>query len=698
MIRTPELLGGEGTFFTSVNDLGQIIGYYVTASHITNGFVEFAGGYATGDNPNGIATYPYSINDLGIAVGSYLDAHGVFHSYLYDNGFSIQDDANAGTGFFEGTVARSINILGDIVGVYVDSNGVLHGYEETGATFGGTVNFNTVDNTNAGTAAGHGTILTSINNAGQIVGYYIDSNGVDHGISNISGSYVTSDDQHAGTAAGEGTIPTSINSAGQIVGYYIDSSHVAHGFIFTNGVFITGDDPNAGTTAGEGTYPTSINNAGDVVGYYIDSNGVAHGYVDSLSSSVPVVTITSHGGQTSQPVQMISGTVDVADAGTFVTVLDGSTALGSTIVQPDGNWSFGVTLSGNSTHAITADVTNVFGTGTSSAVTYTLNPSAPSAGILESLTPAEEISAIYVGYFNRAPDPGGFTFWEGQYVNAIGMGQSTDQALTNISNSFAPQPETLALYPFLGSGPLSPSNPADVSGVETLVSNIYENLFNRTVNAATDGGATYWVNNILGGTVGLGQAILLIANGATGADAQTVMEKVVVGDYFASVVATLSPQPPIAIVVGAAHIASEVIGSPELPYSLTQILGLIQTHDFFFEVVSDIRLKRDIVEVGRLDNGVGLYRYRYQWSDQTYVGVMAQEVAQVVPDAVMHGGDGYLRVDYGRLGLRLMTWDEWVASSSPNALPVHTSSSDHDENGDGVGPMHDAHGQRVQMP
>src|SRR5450759_3239369 len=121
--------GGEGTFFTSVNDLGQIIGYYVTASHITNGFVEFAGGYATGDNPNGIATYPYSINDLGIAVGSYLDAHGVFHRYLYDNGFSIQDDANAGTGFFEGTVARSINILGDIVGVYVDSNGVLHGYE-----------------------------------------------------------------------------------------------------------------------------------------------------------------------------------------------------------------------------------------------------------------------------------------------------------------------------------------------------------------------------------------------------------------------------------------------------------------------------------------------------------------------------------------------------------------------------------------
>jgi hypothetical protein len=41
---------------------------------------------------------------------------------------------------------------------------------------------------------------------------------------------------------------------------------------------------------------------------------------------------------------------------------------------------------------------------------------------------------------------------------------------------------------------------------------------------------------------------------------------------------------------------------------------------------------------------------------------MAQDVALVVPDAVVHGPDGYLRVDYSRLGLHLMTWDDWVAS------------------------------------
>ena len=78
--------------------------------------------------------------------------------------------------------------------------------------------------------------------------------------------------------------------------------------------------------------------------------------------------------------------------------------------------------------------------------------------------------------------------------------------------------------------------------------------------------------------------------------------------------------------------------------------------------ISDIRLKRDIAQVGELDSGINLYRYRYLWSDTIYVGVMAQEVAEVVPEAVLRGADGYLRVDYARLGLRLQTWHQWAAA------------------------------------
>ena len=80
------------------------------------------------------------------------------------------------------------------------------------------------------------------------------------------------------------------------------------------------------------------------------------------------------------------------------------------------------------------------------------------------------------------------------------------------------------------------------------------------------------------------------------------------------------------------------------------------------KTVSDIRLKQDIMHLGRLDNGINLYRYRYKWSDQVYVGVMAQEVAQIIPDAVERGADGYLRVDYARVGLTLTTWDQWLAA------------------------------------
>jgi hypothetical protein len=85
-------------------------------------------------------------------------------------------------------------------------------------------------------------------------------------------------------------------------------------------------------------------------------------------------------------------------------------------------------------------------------------------------------------------------------------------------------------------------------------------------------------------------------------------------------------------------------------------------------LTSDARLKRDITLIARLDDGLGLYRYRYLWSDTVYVGVMAQEVALLHPDAIVRDAlDDYLRVDYGRLGLRLMALQEWEASSRGEA-------------------------------
>jgi hypothetical protein len=77
---------------------------------------------------------------------------------------------------------------------------------------------------------------------------------------------------------------------------------------------------------------------------------------------------------------------------------------------------------------------------------------------------------------------------------------------------------------------------------------------------------------------------------------------------------------------------------------------------------SDIALKHHVILLGHLDNGLGFYRFSYNGSEKGYVGVMAQEVQAVRPDAVMRGHDGYLRVYYEKLGLPFQTYDQWIAT------------------------------------
>jgi hypothetical protein len=76
--------------------------------------------------------------------------------------------------------------------------------------------------------------------------------------------------------------------------------------------------------------------------------------------------------------------------------------------------------------------------------------------------------------------------------------------------------------------------------------------------------------------------------------------------------------------------------------------------------------------LGRLDNGLGFYRFRYIGEAQNYVGVMAQEVVRLRPDAVTRGRDGFLRVFYGDIGLRFETYDAWRARGShvPELTPA----------------------------
>lgn len=71
---------------------------------------------------------------------------------------------------------------------------------------------------------------------------------------------------------------------------------------------------------------------------------------------------------------------------------------------------------------------------------------------------------------------------------------------------------------------------------------------------------------------------------------------------------------------------------------------------------SDIRFKRSIRRLGLSPRGIPFYSFQYKDdvpnvdSKTTFVGVMAQDVVSLVPDAVcQHAEDKYLRVDYSQL-------------------------------------------------
>lgn len=71
-----------------------------------------------------------------------------------------------------------------------------------------------------------------------------------------------------------------------------------------------------------------------------------------------------------------------------------------------------------------------------------------------------------------------------------------------------------------------------------------------------------------------------------------------------------------------------------------------------FSKLSDIRTKENIKQVGQLDNGLNVYEYTYKPEFDipgVYIGVMAQEVIKVKPEAIVMRDDGYMAVNYAMI-------------------------------------------------
>lgn len=63
-------------------------------------------------------------------------------------------------------------------------------------------------------------------------------------------------------------------------------------------------------------------------------------------------------------------------------------------------------------------------------------------------------------------------------------------------------------------------------------------------------------------------------------------------------------------------------------------------------MASDKNLKENLIPVGKLDNGLTVYCFNFKGSNISQIGLVAQEVQKLHPEAVAKGDDGFLKVNY----------------------------------------------------
>ena len=113
-----------------------------------------------------------------------------------------------------------INNRGDLVGFYADGAGMEHGFLRLAPSVG----FITIDVPGAA-----GTECHQINDRGQTVGNYFDHAGVPHVFPRADDGTLTFINFPGALATAAG----GLNSAGAISGEYVDSTFKFHGFIET---------------------------------------------------------------------------------------------------------------------------------------------------------------------------------------------------------------------------------------------------------------------------------------------------------------------------------------------------------------------------------------------------------------------------------------------------------------------------------
>jgi Domain of unknown function (DUF4214) len=147
------------------------------------------------------------------------------------------------------------------------------------------------------------------------------------------------------------------------------------------------------------------------------------------------------------------------------------------------------------------------------------------------------LEQLYVAYFNRPADIGGFLFW----TSAI---RQSGVTLAAIGEAFATAPEYIAAYAGLSN--------------DQIVNKVYQNLFGRD---AESGGKAYWVDLLERRLITVANVVTQVAAGAVGSDREVIQAKTAAALAFTTALESEAApfyQGPAAIAVAKAFISSIV--------------------------------------------------------------------------------------------------------------------------------------------
>ena len=126
------------------------------------------------------------------------------------------------------------------------------------------------------------------------------------------------------------------------------------------------------------------------------------------------------------------------------------------------------------------------------------------------LSVQDQLSSLYVGLLDRAPDAAGLAYWTGEYMEALERGQDARAILDRIADSFlnSAEAQDLPITETLRTGAADPEALSDAIDV------LYDRFFGRQPG---DGGTSFWTGSAMDRIEAgrsLGGLVVDIANGA----------------------------------------------------------------------------------------------------------------------------------------------------------------------------------------